>query len=349
MGNLVVATLVSEMGAHKKIALIDLTEGSIAELAEGDELWHPSLWIKGNLTGDDDVLIDLDSAGAYLTENHIDMLSELRLKMELFWKGLDKTQILLIGSSRIRQGVDPDLYPEWNMLNMGVPGIDPELNMYLAKNYGLTHSENLKAIVLSIDIDHWDASPFLGYVLSSSPGYQYDENHHFWASGIPVGFIEAAANGYPAEPEVKQRFTERAGVYADPRSWDADKIEVLEDSVFTDEEMQYALSQVESLKAFADSAAKKGVYIIGIIFPQAPQYRQTGAFGVYGLQRSSAKEIIAKLDSIGIGNDHFILMDENRMGDHDYNDAMAYNRDHLSSLGAAQLTDRLVNILKKLK
>ena len=46
---------------------------------------------------------------------------------------------------------------------------------------------------------------------------------------------------------------------------------------------------------------------------------------------------------------HFVYWDENQMGDHDYTDEMASNKDHLSYLGAKQLTLRLNAKLKKLK
>jgi hypothetical protein len=36
------------------------------------------------------------------------------------------------------------------------------------------------------------------------------------------------------------------------------------------------------------------------------------------------------------------------MGDHDYTDEMAFNEDHLSYLGAIQLTTRLDSVLKSL-
>ena len=42
-------------------------------------------------------------------------------------------------------------------------------------------------------------------------------------------------------------------------------------------------------------------------------------------------------------------MDENKMGDHDYTDEMAQNRDHLSYLGAQKLTARLDSVLKSIE
>ncbi len=39
-------------------------------------------------------------------------------------------------------------------------------------------------------------------------------------------------------------------------------------------------------------------------------------------------------------------MDENKNGNHDYSDKMALNTDHLSSLGAQKITERLDSIIK---
>jgi hypothetical protein len=44
--NLVVATLTNANGAHTKIVLVDMSDGSVVDLAEGDELWHPAFWFK---------------------------------------------------------------------------------------------------------------------------------------------------------------------------------------------------------------------------------------------------------------------------------------------------------------
>ena len=45
---------------------------------------------------------------------------------------------------------------------------------------------------------------------------------------------------------------------------------------------------------------------------------------------------------------HFKLMDENKMGNHDYGDEMAYNCDHLSYKGAEKLTNRLDSLIQTL-
>ena len=106
---------------------------------------------------------------------------------------------------------------------------------------------------------------------------------------------------------------------------------------------------LEEVEDFIQEAESKNLYLIGIIFPQSPDYRSTGAFGRYGLRRSIAKKMIEKIQKFQDKYKHFILMDENKMGDHDYTDEMALNCDHLADKGAAQLTNRLDSLIKTLK
>ena len=347
--NKAVATLTNANGAHTKIVLVDLSDSSVVDLAEGDELWHPALWVNATFAGYDE-LLDLDSAGIYYGEGLDIETEKSRIKMELYWKKLDETEVLLVGSSRMEMGLDPEAYPEWNMLNVAISGIDGNRDMYFVENYALNHSDNLKAIVMSLDLDNWSGrEDHLRLIHMGVPGYDYDAHHDFWKSGLPNGFIEAVENAYPASQGWIMRYSPRGGVDDECRGWDADGTDVLMDSVFSTQEERYLDARLNELSEIVDSAAAKNIYVIGIIFPQAPQYKETNALGLYGLQRSVAKKLIDSLDLLSKENKYFVLMDENKMGDHDYTDEMAYNRDHLSNIGAAQLTARLDSVLKTLK
>lgn len=347
--NMAVATFTNANGAHTKIVLVNLSDSSVVELAEGDELWHPALWVNTAFTGYDDLLA-LDSAGVYYGEG-LDIESEKsRIKMELYWKNLDVTEVLLVGSSRMEMGVDPDAYPEWNMLNTAISGIDGNRDMYFVENYALNHSDNLKAIVMSLDLDNWSGrEDHLRLIHMGVPGYDYDAHHDFWKSGLPNGFIEAVENAYPASQGWMQRYSARGGLDDECRGWDADGTDVLMDSVFTKQEDRYLDARLNELAEIVDSAAAKNIYVVGIIFPMAPQYKKTGSFGTYGLQRSKYPEKKKKLDSLAKANRYFVLMDENKNGDHDYTDQMSFNRDHLCVAGKKQMTDRLDSVLKTLK
>lgn len=347
--NWAVSTLVNSNGAHWNIVFINMQDGSMGELVEGDELWHPSMWLKPNVITNVDSSLDLDSAGVYLSEGGELKQARFRIKMELYWKNVDTTEVVLVGSSRMEMGVDPDLFPEWNMFNFGVSGIDADRNFYFIDNYLMNHSDRLKAIVVSLDLDRWRGSGDLSSILEAGVGYKYDENHDFWKDGIPTGFVEAVENAYPAPFDELRLYSTRGGTKIPERSWDAEGIDILDDSVFSKKEMRYLNNSLEKLNDLIERASKRNIYVIGIIFPQAPQYRRTGAFGLYGLQRSEAEKKIVYLDSLAQKNRYFVLMDENKMGNHDYTDDMAYSQDHLSVLGAKKLTTRLDSVLKTLE
>ena len=86
----------------------------------------------------------------------------------------------------------------------------------------------------------------------------------------------------------------------------------------------------------------------GVIFPQSPEYKETGAYGKHGMRRSHAIKLIEEVQDLERKYDNFYLMDENKMGDHDYVDSLAYDSDHLNALGAEQMTARIDSVLKSM-
>lgn len=81
----------------------------------------------------------------------------------------------------------------------------------------------------------------------------------------------------------------------------------------------------------------------------SPYYKETGAFGKYGLTRSVAPRLIKQIKKLENKYSNFILVDENEMGDHNYTDGMASDYDHLCLSGARRLSVRLLNVLDSLK
>lgn len=346
--SLVVATLVNDNGAHVQLVALNVVGGTMLNLAEGSELWHPCLWVRHSVKSNEDFVIELDSAGVYLSEFHDVEQSRYRVKMGLYWKNLKTTEVILFGSSRMERGVNPDLYLEWNMLNMAVSGIDPVRDMYFIRNYVFNHSDEIKAIVFSIDLDSWRGlEDHLSLIVSAGPGYVYDMNHNYWADYVPESFLDAVENSYPAEKVVVDAITQRGGFYTPSQSWNP--IEILVDSVYSDMEMENLDFRLDHVIETFQMAKEKNIYFIGIIFPLSPEFKNTGSFGPYGLQRSEAQKRIERLDSLDKAEKYFILMDENKMGNHDYSDEMAFDDDHLSSKGAEKMTARLVSILKTLE
>ena len=103
------------------------------------------------------------------------------------------------------------------------------------------------------------------------------------------------------------------------------------------------------MKNILQNAENYGVYVVGVVFPQNPNFKKTGSFGRYGIRRSEAPKLLKEIQELEKEYPHFVFMDENKMGDHDYTDEMATNKDHLCYLGAKQLTSRLDSLLKTLK
>jgi hypothetical protein len=215
----------------------------------------------------------------------------------------------------------------------------------------MNHASQLKAVVVSLDIDLWqNTDAYTRELLNSAPGYRYDENHHFWIEGLPDMFVDLVKSSYGSSEAVTEFYTSRNG-YAyntSSESWETSP-KVENDSMWADKDTSLIAWNLNLLDSFLQFAQTKNIYVIGILFPQSPGYQNTGSYGRYGPRRTVAIDVIKKLNALQKKYPHFVLMDENKMGQHDYADGMALNCDHLNYLGAAQLTDRLDSLLEKLE
>lgn len=347
--NLIVATLNNAEGAHRKIVLVDLNDNNIIPLAEGDELWHPSFWVSEHSELPQSSILDYDSAGIYLSETHNSVGMYQRVKMEVLWKNIQDMEVLLIGGSRVEHGLLAGRFLDKKMVNMGVQGIDLRRDKFFIEKYAFITAPKTKAVVISLDLDHWGIDEdFLSLILDSGPGYYYDSNHDYWPDSIPDGLIQAVENAFPAEIGVSQKYTSLGDFCEIPQGWSKGHVEFSRDSTFEKEQQKKHKINLQLIQKLIEDAAQRKIFLIGIIFPQDPKYQKTGAFGRYGLKRSIAQEDIKWLSSLAKKNPYFILMDENKMGKHDYTDEMAFDQDHLSCAGAEQLTQRLNDLLDSL-
>ena len=64
------------------------------------------------------------------------------------------------------------------------------------------------------------------------------------------------------------------------------------------------------------------------------------------MRRSVATRLLNEIANWEKVYSNFKLMDENKMGDHDYTDKMAFDYDHLSYRGAQELSKRLDSLIK---
>ena len=348
-GNFAVATLTNANGAHTKIVLVNLTDGSLVELVEGDELWHPSLWSSDAHASANESILDLDSAGVYFVEGQDWSHEALGYKMNLLWKYANQVEILCVGSSRTENGIIADKIQSGFALNMGHSGNDMNASLFVAENYGVNHLKKLKTIVVSLDFDLWRfETDYSDLIFLNTPGYIYDKNHSFWKDEDMADFSQIVEAISPFSTIATVAYGESMGWLGNESvEWGAPLVESDTNWSVTE---SYALDwNLERLENFVKEMDRLQINVVGVIFPQNPRYRETGSWGRYGPQRSAAEKYIESVKALAGRISRFAVLDENRNGNHDYTDQMALNTDHLSVKGAEQLTTRLDSLLKTLR
>ena len=346
--NWAVATLVNASGEHVKLVLVNVLDSSMIELAEGDEIWHPNLWVMPKVFFGDEYL-NLDSAGVYWDPISQSGVRSTALKMRMFWDMHDSLEVIAVGSSRTERGFSPAQISK-PALNFGFIGGDSWASLYLAKNYMVSHTRRLKYLIVEISFDLMKNkhNQSISSVFSASPGYIYDKHHHFWNEGVTASFVRVVDANVCYSNEDSLTYVDTRGLLEiDPNGWGYEPA-ISADTLRKDDSTLLALS-ADSLAAFIDSTQDKGFKIIGLIYPQSPEYAKTGSFGRHGVRRSMAIKMEAFFDSLASVYPHFILMDENKFGAHDYTNAMANDYDHLCAAGAEHLSVRLDSLIKSLE
>lgn len=347
--NWAVSTLVDAAGEHVKIVLVNVLDSSVVELAEGDELWHPNLWVMAQVASGDGFL-DLDSAGMYWDPILQGGTRTIALKMRMFWNMRDSLEVIAVGSSRTERGFDPD-WISMPSFNFGHIGGDMWAELYMLNNYIIPHVNKLKYLVVEISPDLMSNDKFarMRYAFEQAPGFFYDRYHNFWRDSVPEFFVQVVNANVPYTSADSLNYVSTRGLYKiEPNGWGGEAI-VERDTVLTEGLRRNFFRGVDSLVALIDSTQGKGFTIIGLVYPQSPGYANTGGFGRYGISRSLAMETIAYFDSLAKVYPHFVLMDENKFGRHDYADAMANDYDHLAAAGAKYLSVRLDSLIMTLK
>lgn len=347
----IVATLTNVDGEHTKIVLVNVKDSSVTELIQGEELWHPCLWVNRTSTSisTDNFALDPDSAGKYFVAGGTEIAVKWRYKMELLWNYRDSVNTVILGSSRALHGVIPQqLGNGIKAINLANSNNTLFCTRFILYNYILPHIKSLKNIVMSIDIDrgfNTAAQSFFEVNRSSIPGYVYDENHNFWKDGVPEQLPQltyASLGYYKFEP-----YRETFGFEAlESNGWGEPK--VWTDSMWVAKRRDLYDANFALLQEILAETQKRGIRVIGIIFPQNPLYASTGSFSFHGIQRSIAPTLIQELADLSVTYPNFTLMDENKMGYHDYTDGMAYDNNHLSTDGALQMTLRINSVLAAL-
>ena len=344
-----IVTLVNVNDAHAKIALVNLETSDIVELVQGDELWHPSFWVCPMNAAYYDKL-NLDSAGMYYVGQDAPLITH---KMNAFWTISDIVEIVALGSSRVSVGFMAQEVKSGYAFNMATIPNDMDVIATLAENYVLPHCKNLKYLIVSLDFDLWSGGKDQNFNknVGGNIGFEYDKSHSYWKNGVPSQYKELNAVYANGIDYLRDFMNENHGwIYIESGGWIVGGFN--ENPIIGDPAWSNARvwsKHLDRLKDLIDYAKKKNVVIIGVVFPQSPYYKKTGVFGRHGMLRSTAESLIDSLENWQKKYSNFVFVDENKMGDHDYTDEMAYDYDHLSYAGGQRITRKLDSLIQSMK
>jgi uncharacterized protein (TIGR02171 family) len=352
----IVATFTNSDGAHSKIVLVHLPDSSITYLVEGDELWHPSLWVRESASSSSsesvmkNVLLDEDSAGFYVKDNEFQE-AHWSYKMELVWTYWDSADVVILGSSRPQHGIIPALFSDqFSVVNLASAHGCMHSSYYMALNYVLPHYKKLKYIIIEIALDRlWltKQNSFFNLRSQNIKGYVYDANHDFWKSGIPEGLKEMT-HEVPKVSSYAANLTGRGAMPLNSCGNWRSSVYAERDTAWLDTGRVRLEETLLYLTEIIELAGQKGIKVIGVEMPQNPNYKNVNAYGKYGLRNSDAPEIIEQIESLAKKYSNFTFFDQHKMGKHDYLKGMNYDDDHLCRAGAEQITHRLDSLLKTL-
>jgi len=319
---------------------------------DGSDLSHPSLWVEKIDSAYFTRKLNLDSAGLYYTEGNTFSLQLMQAKMEMFWKKKDSIDFVIWGSSRAKDAIIPKGLSTVSAINMSHPDNRLYSSVYFLENYAFNHVRNLKGVAIGLDIDIWFGwDEFHQVFFSESKGFVYDQNHMFWANGLPPSFVKWLDYASLLDDDFTTYYTKDDGYedYGERSIIKEGEAVVFLDSVWKDFPSDIISRNLKLLEFFIINATKRNVYVVGVITPQVAGYKNTGSYGRYGPRRSVAKKTITKIKELEEKYPNFHLLDEYKMNENDYSYNMFYDLDHLNNIGATQLTSRLDSLLRTLE
>ena len=277
-------------------------------------------------------------------------MSLYRYKLELLWRYRDSADVVILGSSRPLAAADPVAMKQFFAVNLAQTPNSMATTRELFERYVLGNVNNLRYLVLSLDIDFWNKDTlwdnFFHERYRLYPGFVYDENHNYWKDNRDARILEYTKAAIGSEDE--DRILYHRGLFSSTGGeWD-DEASIVQDSTWIDQHPESFDENLDVLEQIIKLAAEKDIGVVGVIFPQNPAYAKTGSFGRYGIPRSEAPEFIGRISALEKKYKNFHLMDENKMGKHDYTSSMAENDDHLNRYGARIFSLRLNSFLVKL-
>jgi uncharacterized protein (TIGR02171 family) len=325
------------------IYLINLEKGLYLPVIEGTELQQSSVWVGDIIPNPSG--FPLDSIGRYETPLSSGYQAQLSGKLLIFWQRCDSLEAAIIGSSQAANGFDPRCISGMKCFNFATAGGDllGQKNMLL--KYLLPHCPRLKVVCSSLDIG------WLGNVdgdfswkkgIGQSFGYAYDSTHGFWKNGVTDDF-KAVMRAIPA-PIYWDTLLLLGFALSTCSGWGDSTPQCVLPQAWTVHD-DAATQNIKSIEMMADSLRHKNVHWIMIDFPVSPHYKNTAYYSLWGPQWQTALDIQQKLLELEKSNPYFHFYNANMNGNHDYTEAEAQDENHLCSIGAQKLGNRVDSLI----
>ena len=358
--SIILATLTNSNGAHTKIAIVNPEDSSTTEIVEGEELWHPNLWLKevqktipSTEDSTENDTIDPDSAGVYYNTSGDYVAVQWRYKMEMLWQYMNTANVVVLGSSRAMFAVNPLYFNKpFFVLNLANSENTKYGSKYIFHNYVVPHFKKLKYIIISMDLDRWYHDNDYNFFYSkykNFPGYIYDENHNFWIDGVPQDLLDMTFESLGQESYAQKFRPARGFQKSASKGWEQENVPIKRDSMWYSKNSTVYYKNYDLLVDIIKEAAEHNITVIGIEFPQSPAFKTTGSYAQFGLQRSQMPQLFEEINNISKTYPNFMFVDENKMGDHDFPEDMAQDAGHLSTDGATKMSIRLDSLLRTLE
>ncbi|MBK9577184.1 MAG: SUMF1/EgtB/PvdO family nonheme iron enzyme [Fibrobacterota bacterium] len=345
-----VASVQSGTGANHAIHLLDIETGSSLQLATGEDLWQPGLWVSNEPAFSS--FNPIDSAGAYFTaRGKVDALSysdavllETAIKLDLFWYQRDSIEYAFVGSSQVGAGIIREGFRSGKAFNWGVSGSHTYGDTRWVRDY-LLQCPRLKVIGVSLmtgwileedGLSHWEAA-------TNSIGWLYDKNHGFWKNTPPpTDFLKKIESKAPSPLAILDRTN--GEWHFGSQGWGSSipRLCVYDDLEAKAPELS---NNLRYLRQLGEVLGQRGIHLLLVNFPQSPAYRNTKYSGAFGPSWDTYERVMDSAIALSITSPFIHLYDAHKSGLHDYDSLDFFDESHLSHQGGIKLSRRIDSMI----
>lgn len=339
--NFAIAALVDSTDNQVRIVAIRFPDKAILPLIEGSSLLYPALWVHP-YTKDSQLNVDSIFQYAKGTPGR-EASSTYAWKLLQFLLCRDTLVGLALGSSRTLNGIDPQ-FLTGATFNFAAPEMETWSIRNQWKHYIQPHAPNVKHIILEISLDFLPFEPkhVFSPLFASSHGYKYDSTKAFWVQGFPSGLHSMLLTNpsLPIAVEQQNGFIPKVG-----DSW-GEAPTALTPVPGLDDYSNRFQNTLDSLEKMIQEMTESGINVVGVIFPQNPDFTSIGLWGRYGPTLGEAAIAMKQIETWSTLYPKFKLLDQHLNGNHDYQNREAADWDHLSAAGAKKLSKRVDSLLQ---